>query len=355
MHPRARQRRRLAWPLIAALAVLPAAATAPPASAAGTFHYAVAFQAASNRHLWYYDGFTGVAHDTGLAMAYGSTATSMTSPAMVFDDSGLYVIAFQAKTAAGAGPGRLFLYWPQGNGHLDTGLTMLPGTSPSIAQTDTVAFQANTGRLWYYDGVKGHATNLVMAAGTSPSISPDGAEIAFQASTGHLWYYNVGGQAHDSGLVMHGGTSPSVGMCGAQCYDVAYQSSTGHLVIYRLGSTHVDTGLSMFDNPGMDPTNQEFVAYAGLPSGHVFWHDTVNNTTTDTGYQIQNGSSPSMGPLSDPTTGLVTDWMIAFTPVVSGGTLYTYDTTNKISHNTGLAVEPFTSPAFTTGERLVFG
>jgi hypothetical protein len=344
-------------PLIATLVLLLATAPAPPASAATNFVYAVAFESVSNQHLWYYDGAANTAHDTGLGMAFGSNATIMTSPAMVFDDAGFYVIAFQADTLHAAGNGRLWIYFPQGNGHTDSGLTMKAGTSPSISQTDRVAFQGSNGHLWYYDiGASGHDVNLGMAAGTNPSISADGTEIAFQANTGHLWTFNVGGAAHDTGIVLASGSSPSLGMCGAACYDVAYRASNGHLAEYRLANnSHVDFGLSMFDNPGMDPTSAEFVAYAGLPTGHVFWHDTINNSTTDTGLQIQNGSSPSMGPLSDPNTGLVTHWMIAFTPVISGGTLYTYDTTTKVSHDTGLGVEPFTSPAFTTGERLVFG
>jgi hypothetical protein len=349
----AQLRRRLALPLAAALAVVPVAALAPSASAATTYYYAIAYEAVSNQHLWYYDSTSG-AHDTGLAMAYGSSGTITTSPAIVFDNSGYYVIAFQANTAHGAGSGHLFIYTPVGNAHLDTGLGMNPGTSPSISQTDLVAFQANTGYLWYYDGVSGHNTGLGMAADTSPSISADGTEIAFQANTGHLWYYTVGGQAHDTGLGMEAGTSPTIGMCGAQCYDVAFEANTGHLFTYQLSNNaHTDTGLSMFDSPAMDPTNAEYETYASLPTGHVFWRDTYSGSLTDTGLQIQNGSSPSIGPLVDPVTGLVNAWMIAFTPV--GGDLYTYNTTSKATVNTGLGVEPFTSPAYTTGERLVFG
>src|SRR5262249_48736349 len=103
--------RRLAVPLIATLGLLLAAASAPPASAATNFAYAIAFQSVSNQHLWYYDGATNPAHDTGLGMAFGSSATVTTSPAMVFDDAGFYVIAFQANTLHAAGNGRLFIYF----------------------------------------------------------------------------------------------------------------------------------------------------------------------------------------------------------------------------------------------------
>jgi hypothetical protein len=107
----------------------------------------------------------------------------------------------------------------------------------------------------------------------------------------------------------------------------------------------------METSPGMDATNGEFVAYGSLPTGHVVFYDTFYNTTSDTGLQIQNQSSPSMGPLYDPATGLVNDWMITFSVV--GGYLYTYDTSSGTSVNLGPDVEPFTSPAFTTGARLL--
>jgi hypothetical protein len=357
MRAHVKQYTRMALPLIAALAVLPAVALAPSAAAATGPSYAIAFEAVSNQHLWYYDSSTGN-HDTGFAMAYGSSGTVQTSPAIVFDNSGSYVIAFQANTAHGAGAGHLYIYTPTGNDHLDTGLIMNPGTSPSISQTDVVAFQANTGYLWYYT-IEGqaHNTGLAMAPGTSPSISPDGAEIVFQANTGYLWTYTVGGSAHNTGLAMTSGTSPSLGMCSLSCYTVAFDANTGILWTYVVGGSADDTGLRMFDSPAMDPTNAEYVAFASLPSGQVLWLNTLSGAVgsdvgADAASQIQNGSSPSMGPQVDPVTGEVTDHWIAFSAVGGGGDLASYDINYDLTGDYGVGVEPFTSPAYSVGARL---
>src|SRR5262249_51167393 len=108
-----------------------------------------------------------------------------------------------------SGPGGESAYQGHG-GHLRTtrygksGLAMSPGTSPSI-QGSKVAFQANTGHLWIWDGSHGRDLGLAMAAGTSPSMNSLG-EIAFQGANGHLWLWeglDDGSETHyvtDSGL-----------------------------------------------------------------------------------------------------------------------------------------------------------
>jgi hypothetical protein len=94
---------------------------------------------------------------------------------------------------------------------------MLSGTSPSITTTTDdgtmMAFQANTGVLWYVnqsgDGIDQGSS---MMSGTSPSIgglSSGGYETAFQGSNGDLWTEGTYANG-DSGLAMMSGTSPSI-------------------------------------------------------------------------------------------------------------------------------------------------
>jgi Ca2+-binding RTX toxin-like protein len=66
------------------------------------------------------------------------------------------------------------------NGHLfvtsdkptDTGQRMAAGTSPSIADSGTVAYQGSDGQLWQWDGQNAIHLGLEMARGTSPSVGP---------------------------------------------------------------------------------------------------------------------------------------------------------------------------------------
>jgi hypothetical protein len=165
----------------------------------------VAFTGA-NGHLWTY--FSS-GHDTGLAMAATSRgpAISQSGDAIAFESANdrLYVYATAAR-------------------HLTrTNLGMDPTSSPSVGiYGSEVAFQANTNKLWWYDGAKGHNTGLAMAPGTSPSIDPyfylnSGSElIAFAAynpsGNNRLFVYNAVANKHvNTGLVMPPETSPSLG------------------------------------------------------------------------------------------------------------------------------------------------
>jgi hypothetical protein len=122
------------------------------------------------------------------------------------------------------GPDHVLRYNRDRPGHglpnptVNTGLGMMPGTSPAISVSASgyveIAFQANNGVLWTVDdaGV-GHPTGLGMDHASSPSITalPSGAfEIAFQANTHALWMVTNGVGAAVPGATMAPGTSPSV-------------------------------------------------------------------------------------------------------------------------------------------------
>ena len=93
---------------------------------------------------------------------------------------------------------------------------MAAGTSPSIIQQGSgyiVAFEANSGVLWDYNGTTGVNLGLGMYAGTSPSafFATGGAFwIAFQANTGNLYFYGSGAPGN-TGQAMNSLTSPSGG------------------------------------------------------------------------------------------------------------------------------------------------
>ena len=228
----------------------------------------IAFQA-NTGNLWEYSSSSGAGHDRHLGMMAG------TSPSLA-TDAVAETIAFQANTGSlwqwgyssggellgpdnalgsdlggklmkGTSPsinGGEIAYQGHG-GHLwttrhgNTGLAMMPGTSPSSISSEStsrVAFQANNGHLWIWDGSRGRDLGLAMAAGTSPSMG--GGEIAFQGANGHLWLWEGlgdGSETHlvtDSGLGMAMGTSPSLAGGG----QIAFQANTGHLWLAAVGS-----------------------------------------------------------------------------------------------------------------------
>ncbi|WP_181110152.1 MULTISPECIES: CHAP domain-containing protein [unclassified Rathayibacter] len=208
--------------------------TSPAIAASPGGGFKIAFQA--NTGNLYQFGSPGGAANFNLGMKSG------TSPAIAALSTGGYQIAFQANT------GNL---WVTGDaGTRDTGLGMMPGTSPAIAATNggyKVAFQANTGNLYQYAST-GSVTNLNlgMKNGTSPAItalSDGGYEIAFQANTGNLWATGDAGTV-DTQLGMMTGTSPSISRSGAG-WVAAFQANTGNLYRRDSGAGPVDSGLGM--------------------------------------------------------------------------------------------------------------
>jgi len=202
------------------------AGTSPSITAIPGDYYQVAYQGRDGE-LWEYgQGGTG---DVGYAMAHG-TSPSITSL------TGGGEIAYEGSN------GNLWEYGSATTGNVDTGATMLAGTSPSISQIGgndfQIAYQGADGDLWEYgNGGDGNVGDGMMA-GTSPSIISltGGGEIAFQANTGHLWEFGSDGSG-DTGVTMLAGTSPSMTAIGGTDYQIAYQGSDGELWEYGDGGT----------------------------------------------------------------------------------------------------------------------
>ena len=162
--------------------------TSPSITALTNGGWEVAFQANTGT-LWHY-GTAGTG-DSGLGMKAG------TSPSIAETTGSTYKIAFQANTGdlwyAGTAPGA-------GN----TGLGMDNNTSPSITAVPAagwvVAFQANTGTLWTEGSAPGAVfpvasgdTGLAMMPGTSPAV-------AFNLQLAGVTYYTVAAQANSGVL-----------------------------------------------------------------------------------------------------------------------------------------------------------
>ena len=179
-------------------------------------NFQIAFQGANDTLMLAKLGVSSLDIDN-LYMAPG------TSPSISADGD---EVAYQGSN------GDLFLYSVSFNSYVDTGLKMASETSPAIGTNDgypngsgsqyVVAFQANTGFLWYYDsgyiaggtGASAHNTGLRMYSETSPTVDPDFTqEMAFDANTGQLWTYNpITNSAHSTGLALAGGKIwPSLG------------------------------------------------------------------------------------------------------------------------------------------------
>ncbi|HSX47704.1 MAG TPA: hypothetical protein VLF63_02930, partial [Patescibacteria group bacterium] len=89
-----------------------------------------------------------------------------------------------------------------------------------------MAFQANTNYLWTA-GSTNNNTGLGMMPGTSPSItllSNGGYEVAFQANDGNLWITGSAG-TQNMGLGMMAGTIPSITATANGGYEIAFQAN----------------------------------------------------------------------------------------------------------------------------------
>lgn len=146
-----------------------AAGTSPsiaPSTLAG--HFEVAFQANGSGDLWWVDE-NNIGHDTGIKMAPN------TSPAIALLDNGQVEIAFKRDS-----DGLLWTFNPAtGPLMAANGLGVAAGTSPAITQMTggrfAIAFQAaGFGDLWIVDANNtGRDTGVTVQPGTSPTIILD--------------------------------------------------------------------------------------------------------------------------------------------------------------------------------------
>ena len=252
-------------------------------------------------------------------------------------------IAFQANT------GHLWYYTQTNAGNRDTGLSMDADTSPSVAASGEVAFQGTNNHLWLYDPSTGgrRDTGLGMEAGSSPaivSLASGGYEIAFQANTGILWLNDPStGTSINTGLGMDKATSPAIAATPSGSYEVAFQANNNHLWYYTpTNAGNRDTGLGMdaFTGPAITATSSGSPEIAFQANNNHLWYYTPTNAgDRDTGLGMQIFTNPAITatPSGSPE--------IAFQ--ANNNHLWYYTPTNAGNRDTGLGMAPGTNPAIT--------
>ena len=267
------------------------------------------------------------------------------------DIPGHHEVAFQANTTQ---------LWVVGDDlSVNTGLGMMPGTSPSIGvRTDghvKVAFQANTSNLWVYqsryNNGGGQDLGLGMAPNTSPSLAmvdDENVLIAFQANTNELWItgtINGTNWTVNTGLIMRPGTSPSLALNDGGL-TVAYQGQNTDLMTYDPYIGVTDWGLGMAD--GTSPaiaymtradTGDQGMKIAFQANTNQLWIvGLADGLPTDWQYPMMPGTSPSLTAFGEGGFGFAfqsnsgTSWIGGS----SGGAW---------AQDTGLAIGAGTSPA----------
>jgi hypothetical protein len=299
---------------------------------------------ANTKTLWYETRLGG-----GVNTIWGMTGSPSTG-----QYKGSFMAAFTANT------GKLWTFTPPVT--TSTSYDVAAGTSPAITALEdgVVAFHSNSDYLWTYkDGGPAINSGLKMAAGTSPSITtipdrywhhPAVYPVAFQADTGTLWFYENGG-AVNTGLGMAPGTSPAIAALDSpelenKRFAIVFQANTGELWIYEPGGTVASTGLGM--RPGTSPS------IASLPGGkfavafqantNSLWIYEPGGSIVNTGLGMPANSSPSISATSDPPYNR--KFEIAFN--TSGGTLWTYEPGGLVA-NTLYGYQPNTSPSIGPG------
>jgi Peptidase A4 family len=192
----------------------------------------------------------------------------------------------------------------------DIGATMMAGTSPSIAAgpdgTFEVAWEAYNSVLWTYSNTTYDADSqgYAMKAGTNPAITAvsGGYEIAFQASTGVLWAVGASGNV-DTGISMAAGTSPAIATNAANVYEVAAEAATGVLWTYNPENYGVDQSYGMMagTSPAITALTGNFGFEIAFQANTGILWDTGPDYTGDTGLSMMAGTSPSI--TADPSTG----------------------------------------------------
>jgi hypothetical protein len=349
----------------ALLAVPQVSAAAPPAAAAPQDSvpafplpqeisaYEVAFQdgtgGLSGSGFPYGDGSLGVAVAPGTspsiaALSAGNTAFPNHGYVALFQgadgtlsyntgaESGSLGPAMAPRTSpsvatAPSDPDGFRAAWQGANNHLwisgptDTGLAMMPGTSPALAELpagsfflpsggDVAVFQGSDGHEWFYTATASSSmgNSAVMAPGTSPSIvlAPSagaGWRAAWQGTNNHLWTTGPSGPT-DTGLDMMPGTSPALAELPVGNF---FLPSGGDVAVFQGSDTHpwfytATASSSMGNSAVMAPGTSPSIVL--MPSAGAGWQakwQGANNhlwTTgpsgpTDTGLAIMPGTSPS--------------------------------------------------------------
>jgi hypothetical protein len=288
-----------------------------------------AFSGAGTTDLW--------TSGTAGTQDWASTVASGTSPAVAAVAGG-YEIAYQTDDGDLAVAGT--------DGTEDTGLGMMPETSPSIhgllSGGYEVAFQANTGDLWVTGTSWTGDTGQGMAAGTSPSITVTSSsyEVAFQANTGYLYTWNNLTGPSYLGFGMMPGTSPSITGLWIGGTEIAFQANTGDMWVTGNAGTR-DWGA------GMDPASSPSIVVTGGGYEVAFQTNTHDLWTLGTdGYDDWHlGMMPGTSPAINSVSGGGAGYEIAFQ--ASNGTLWNAGADGTGGNTYGLA--PGTSPTIAGG------
>jgi hypothetical protein len=264
-------------------------------------------------------------------------------------------IAFQANTGS---------LWYAGNtGAESTGLGMMAGTSPSIAVTGPasyeVVFQGSNGTLWSAGTGTPDNWGLGMAPGTSPAIIAlpprgslsGGVEIAYQGTNGDLWLAGRAAEG-DTGLAMKAGTSPAITNLQSGGYQVAFQASTGDLWTTGTDGTYnSEVPMAAGTSPTITTIDDEAVTtnentyyvsfqYSGGTLYYINWVASNYIVSGDTGDTLMPGTSPS-----DYDYDFSDITLVAFQG--ANGDLYVEGAESEYSVNLGLPMAAGTSPSIT--------
>ena len=239
------------------------------------------------------------------------------------------------------------------------GLTMAMAASPARADdppdpppppTFSVAFQGSNGHLWTLDTAgTPHDRGLGMAARTSPSaVNSCGGgcrtTIAFQANTGKLWLLDLlTGAPTNTGISMASGTSPSASSTLAGTVKIAYRGTNGHLWTYVAGGTPVDSTLPIRNSPSISlPLNfsrEAAIAYQ-TPSGNLMCVLTGDGQNSCPGVAMDPATSPSIAVIG--STSLLDGVAVAYES--ADHVLYTYNSVNRTNPRTALSLTPGAGP-----------
>lgn len=235
-----------------------------------------------------------------------------------------------------------------------TGLGMMAGTSPSVAQMPDgrywSAMQANTGQLWTVNAQQvGHPENISMAPGTSPGmgfVTPIGNPITFvQTSAGRRGGLvgSGGGDflANDDPQTMAPGTSVGV----SQEAGEAWQDSTGHLADVQISDGAMAPGTSPAYTQAQAAASifKIVTAFQGADHDLRYVLDLqpprpAVTTEVDTRLGMQPGTSPAVAVQPDGTFEVAFQANTHFLWVVDS---------HGVGHSTGLGMDPGSSPSIT--------
>jgi hypothetical protein len=300
----------------------------------------------ANGEMWVWET-PSYNNEGGLVRKAGGAMEAGTSPSISGWDSG----AFESIEAAFQGTENGLYGW-HWNGFIGTGLSMAPGSTPSVGYVSggyAIAFRNSAGRL-EITGTGGTTEyGLGIAAGTNPSIIPwtNGWVVAFAAAgTNRLYvFYTASGAIAEYGLGIAAGSSPAIGWSGGEEWEAAFRAAgTGNLYLYSpwRGTNELNLGVAPNTNPSVASVSagRWKIAFNGAGSDDLWVYDTsTGGLNTKLGMAAR--TSPS---LTRRSTG-------AFEAAFTANTDELFQYNEAIGEdNSGFRVEAGTSPSdFPTG------